>query len=500
MGLSIWLLPGVLSLPSSPPEVCAVVSNHGSCDLVWASHAFTCSYLTSVDWDCSGCNCPGDRLQQHAAPPQPAASSSERRSRQPVHQQHARQPAQDAAGGTPRRGGGPPAAHNRLAAEHAVRVFVYPAPVAPFLHPYAWRFEPLIADLTAMGFVTRNMSEADVFLIVNHLERSTDMVAELINNLRSINPKFTWRNHFLMLPCDHGPGDSMFNQSALSENMPASKVTPATRAVHPNSGADRQLRYMMVSGDQHSARFRPGHDLRLPVHMKEPMPQPVLRLEVPPPRRELLFFWGGASRKGGPRDIRRKLWKHQANTTGFYVPISTFGNQIPPNSRTSSVRFDHWMPRSVFCGSPPGWDGGDSNRYLPALVHGCIPVFLLEGEAMPFEETVDWTSSAVRVRRENIKTLDRILRAIPPWRVKQMQRALPRTLARLTYQAQSPHGWPKELRTKGAARSFVHFVCAESPWCITTNVSIEHVTQLGLEQHVTGARLPPSLRGRARVT
>ena len=74
-----WLLPCVLSSPSSPPEVCAVVSNHGSCDSVWASHAFTCSYLTSVDWDCSGCNCPGDRLQQHAAPPPPAASSSERR-------------------------------------------------------------------------------------------------------------------------------------------------------------------------------------------------------------------------------------------------------------------------------------------------------------------------------------------------------------------------------------------------------------------------------------
>ena len=75
----VLLFPGVLSSPSSPPEVCAVVSNHGSCDSVWASHAFTCSYLTSVDWDCSGCNCPGDRLQQHAAPPQPAASSSERR-------------------------------------------------------------------------------------------------------------------------------------------------------------------------------------------------------------------------------------------------------------------------------------------------------------------------------------------------------------------------------------------------------------------------------------
>ena len=64
--------------------------------------------------------------------------------------------------------------------------------------------------------------------------------------------------------------------------------------------------------------------------------------------------------------------------------------------------------------------------------------------------------------------LDRILRAIPSWRVKQMQRALPRTLARLTYQSFSPHGWPKEIRTKGAARSFVHFVCSESPSCTTT--------------------------------
>ena len=149
--------------------------------------------------------------------------------------------------------------------------------------------------------------------------------------------------------------------------------------------------------------------------MYEIMPRPVLQLEVPPPRRELLFFWGGASRHRG-ENIRRDLWKYQANTTGFYVPISTFGagRNVPPNAQTASVSFDYWMPRSVFCGSPPGWDGGDSNRYLPALVHGCIPVFLLEVEALPFEETVDWSNSAVRVRREDIPTLDRILRAIPP--------------------------------------------------------------------------------------
>ena len=197
------------------------------------------------------------------------------------------------------------------------------------------------------------------------------------------------------------------------------------------------------------------------------MPRPVWHLEVPPPRRELLFFWGGASREGG--GIRRNLWKYHANTTGFFVPISDFGHRAPPDSKTENVRFDHWMPRSVFCGSPPGWNGGDSNRYLPALVHGCtsllrgiggasaclpqthlgypithptrgsdasprvwqqecsliifqsrltfdsttpyfdptgcIPVMLLEGEAMPFEETVDWTNSAVRVQREISKSV-----------------------------------------------------------------------------------------------
>ena len=56
--------------------------------------------------------------------------------------------------------------------ESEVRVFVYPPPVAPFQRAYAWRFDPLIADLDAMGFVTRNMSEAHVFLIVNHLGKS----------------------------------------------------------------------------------------------------------------------------------------------------------------------------------------------------------------------------------------------------------------------------------------------------------------------------------------
>ena len=32
------------------------------------------------------------------------------------------------------------------------------------------------------------------------------------------------------------------------------------------------------------------------------------------------------------------------------------------------------MSRADFCYSPLGWDNGDSDRYLPAVLHGCVPV------------------------------------------------------------------------------------------------------------------------------
>ena len=36
------------------------------------------------------------------------------------------------------------------------------------------------------------------------------------------------------------------------------KITPKTRAVHPNSGADRQLRYMVVFGHVENAACLAG--------------------------------------------------------------------------------------------------------------------------------------------------------------------------------------------------------------------------------------------------
>ena len=50
---------------------------------------------------------------------------------------------------------------------------------------------------------------------------------------------------------------------------------------------------------------------------------------------------------------------------------------------------------SEFCYSPRGGSGGDTDRYMAALMFGCIPVMLSSGihnEPMyfPFDEVIPW--------------------------------------------------------------------------------------------------------------
>jgi hypothetical protein len=75
-------------------------------------------------------------------------------------------------------------------------------------------------------------------------------------------------------------------------------------------------------------------------------------------------------------------------------------------------------------GSPLGWDGGDSDRYLPAILLGCIPVFLQAHEERPLEELLPWDDFSVRIRQEQIAELHLVLEGYSPERVVQMRRAM----------------------------------------------------------------------------
>ena len=40
------------------------------------------------------------------------------------------------------------------------------------------------------------------------------------------------------------------------------------------------------------------------------------------------------------------------------------------------------------CISPLGQTQGDSDRYLPAILYGCVPVFTCDGEEGSFDEVI----------------------------------------------------------------------------------------------------------------
>ena len=66
-------------------------------------------------------------------------------------------------------------------------------------------------------------------------------------------------------------------------------------------------------------------------------------------------------------------------------------------TKQPKLNFAEQMSQTKFCLSAPGLRGGDSDRYLPAILFGCIPVLLPEDDVMPFQDDViPWDKFSVR--------------------------------------------------------------------------------------------------------
>lgn len=71
------------------------------------------------------------------------------------------------------------------------------------------------------------------------------------------------------------------------------------------------------------------------------------------------------------------------------------------------------MPHSDFSYSPLGVNGGDTDRYVPAVLYGSIPILLnssVEGnqprtgipQALPLEEVIDWSPFSTLVDEHSL--------------------------------------------------------------------------------------------------
>ena len=99
------------------------------------------------------------------------------------------------------------------------------------------------------------------------------------------------------------------------------------------------------------------------------------------------------------------------------------------------LRLPEAMRRSEFCYSPRGWDQGDSDRYLPAVLHGCVPVMADRFEAMPLAELPEmaWDAAALAIERDDLPRLPALLDALPPARTREMRAAAAALWPRLLY-------------------------------------------------------------------
>ena len=326
-------------------------------------------------------------------------------------------------------------------------IYLYPESVGipPFSMAYDARMSFLHERIRLSQHHTTNGECADFFLLHNFVgtKQSSAWMMQLMSRVAREYPFFnrTHKNgpvrHFFLTPCDHGPGDCMFDR----ERLPHIDGAVPWSAIDPQS-PDRRVGFLTFNGalGAHN-HFQRNVDIRLPAfdthqcgvycgiphlgNTKRQLPAARIILRRYSPwnganmtsisasahthlprslrsRRRYRLFWAGRATKHGARG---DLFKHHANRSDFLL-VDTSG-RFPPTAtaaalegsgviRQSDPHFLAWgMAHSDFCLSPLGQSDGDSDRYLPALLYGCIPVFASKGEVPPFDELLQWSSFSI---------------------------------------------------------------------------------------------------------
>lgn len=95
------------------------------------------------------------------------------------------------------------------------------------------------------------------------------------------------------------------------------------------------------------------------------------------------------------------------------------------------------MSSSVFCLVMMG--DGWSARMDDAMLHGCIPVIIMDGIDVSFQTLLDWESFSLRIPSADAEKLPEILLAVPKARVEAMQRRIAQVWSRVAWTSYRPY-------------------------------------------------------------
>ncbi|GFR42914.1 hypothetical protein Agub_g3913, partial [Astrephomene gubernaculifera] len=177
--------------------------------------------------------------------------------------------------------------------------------------------------------------------------------------------------------------------------------------------------------------YTPGKDLIIPSLKPANHFASSPLLGAPPLKRDILLYLRGDT---GPwrahwysRGVRQRLAKlaYQNNWAEKYRIFIGEGWQI-------SGSYSEHLARSLFCVVAPG--DGWSARAEDAILHGCIPLVLMDGVHAVFESILEWDAFSVRLREEAVNEhLPQVLLSFSPEQIERMQRRLAVVWQRFAY-------------------------------------------------------------------
>lgn len=253
--------------------------------------------------------------------------------------------------------------------------------------------------------------------------------------------------HFVFLTCDHGPGDCAYVRRPIHLGQHPSWWDP----VHP----DRIVGHLQFNGMRDGADagqksclvcFQHGKDIQMIT--AEMVCGPLCGYNLTTlqkwaawgadrhvHRKTTFVFYGGridVNRRETDSSGRAQIAIHHKDRPGWRI-VNTAGNdalqQLDSSNTKLFVSYAEEAAKSEFCFSPLGNFNGDTDRYVAALMFGCIPIMLrstLGGipMAQPLDEVIDWKSFAVLVDIADLPKLHEILEEYPVERRHAMRRVM----------------------------------------------------------------------------
>ena len=348
-------------------------------------------------------------------------------------------------------------------------------PLPPWKNESNWQWRSLRRLIESSAYHEADGACADFFLISNHVDYKhggrydvqTQNSTKLVQMFQHVARQWPWwnhsvvdqrRDHLLLTPCDHGPGDCMYSSEWAHKHNHERAVPEELKP----DGLRRLVGYLTPTGAHGAtAWFREGLDVRLPQdetrthcgpfcgipnHLRSRLGINVLREHSPWAYRDkrrdrrlararpIQFFWSGWSSstkgfRGGLMHfhLNRSRWllrdtSPSGRKSGRGSAIGLGASGLVDSSSAS------WMARSMassdFCYAPLGQHHGDSDRYLPALLYGCVPVFIKEDEAGPFREVIPWANISLMLTPSQLPILHEVLGNISQERLVAMRTAM----------------------------------------------------------------------------